>query len=196
MARLRDLMRAAERPGFAMPGWLERITSFGIVSDDPQVVRRQRFTNLGAYAAAANAGSHLVINAMHGPASLMPVQLYNAAFADSRRSMVPLLHRFGPDIGAFCLDAARSSPATPMSSGCSAPRARCMSISPLPAPCCSCSASSAGACSSAGSSWSRWCSASPWCWRPSTACCWARTTRCTACCPRTPCSTPSPSMRC
>jgi adenylate cyclase len=102
MARLRDLMQAAERPGFAMPGWLERITSCGIVSDDPQVVRRQRFTNLGAYAAAANAGSHLVINAMNGPASLMPVQFYNAAFVIATL-MVPLLHRFGPDIGAFCL---------------------------------------------------------------------------------------------
>lgn len=102
MARLRDLMRAAERPGFAMPGWLERITSFGIVSTDPQIVRRERFTNLGAYAAAANAGSHLVINAMHGPASLMPVQLYNFVFA-AAALLVPLLHRFGPDIGAFCL---------------------------------------------------------------------------------------------
>lgn len=102
MARLRELMRAAERPGFTMPGWLEGITSFGIVSRDPDVVRRQRFTNLGAYAAAANAASHLAINAMHGPVSLMPVQLYNAAFAIAALA-VPLLHRFGPDIGAFCL---------------------------------------------------------------------------------------------
>lgn len=102
MAGLRELMRAAERPRFTMPGWLERITSFGIVSHDPQVVRRQRFTNLGAYAAAANAGSHLLINALHGTQALMPVQVYNAGFVLAALS-VPLLHRFGADVGGFCI---------------------------------------------------------------------------------------------
>lgn len=102
MTRLRDLMRAAERPRFAMPAWLDRVTSFGIVSDDPQVVRRQRFTNLGAFAAAANAASHLAINTYYEPANLMPVHIYNAGFILAALS-VPLLHRFGPDVGAFCL---------------------------------------------------------------------------------------------
>jgi hypothetical protein len=33
------------------------------VTDDPQVARRQRFTNVACLAAAANALSHFVINA-------------------------------------------------------------------------------------------------------------------------------------
>src|SRR3569623_761140 len=49
----------------AVPPWLERSASLGIVTADPEIARRQRSTIIAAYAAAGNAVSHLIINALH-----------------------------------------------------------------------------------------------------------------------------------
>ena len=53
--RLRDLVRRAPRPGIRLPDWLERLVSVGIVSKDEQIVRRQRYVNVAAFATAATA---------------------------------------------------------------------------------------------------------------------------------------------
>jgi adenylate cyclase len=102
MNRLQKLVRGEPTPKIVLPGWLERIASVGIVSRDPQVVRRQRFTNIVAYAVSANAASHLIINGLYEPHALTPVHLYNAAFAIVAL-LIPRLHRFGENVAAGVL---------------------------------------------------------------------------------------------
>jgi adenylate cyclase len=102
MERLRELVRGGRARKIPLPAWLERLASVGIVSADPQIVRRQRFTNVVAYAAAANAASHLVINGIYAPRDLAIVHAYNAAFAVAAL-LVPRLHRFGDNVAASAL---------------------------------------------------------------------------------------------
>ena len=102
MTRLRDLIHAERPGGFPLPEWLARIVSAGIVSADPKVIRRQRFTNIVAYACAANAASHLVINWLYEPATLVPVHVYNAVFAVAAL-LITRLHRFGETAAASAL---------------------------------------------------------------------------------------------
>ena len=45
--------------------WLERLLSIGIVSTDPDIVRRQRFVNVASYVPAFDAFSHLIFNAVY-----------------------------------------------------------------------------------------------------------------------------------
>jgi hypothetical protein len=62
MTRLRDLVGRELRPGITLPAWLDRLVSTGIVATDEQVVERQRCVNVAAFAVAATALTHLVIN--------------------------------------------------------------------------------------------------------------------------------------
>ena len=102
MHRLHKLIRGEPAPKIALPAWLERVASVGIVSRDPQVVRRQRFTNIVAYAVSANAASHLVINGLYEPHTLAPIHIYNAAFAIAAL-LIHRLHRFGENVAAAVL---------------------------------------------------------------------------------------------
>jgi adenylate cyclase len=102
MHRLHKLIRGEPTPKIALPAWLERVASVGIVSRDPQVVRRQRFTNIVAYAVSANAASHLIINGLYEPHTLAPIHIYNAAFAIAAL-LIHRLHRFGENVGAAVL---------------------------------------------------------------------------------------------
>jgi adenylate cyclase len=102
MKRLQELVRRGPAPGIAWPVWFQRLVSVGIVSTNPQVVRRQRFTNIVAFASAANALSHLVINWAYAPYELAIVHVYNAIFA-LLALLVPRLHRFGDNVAASAL---------------------------------------------------------------------------------------------
>jgi adenylate cyclase len=102
MHRLHRLVRGEPARKTVLPLWLDRIASFGIVRADPQVVRRQRFTNIVAYACAANAASHLAINYYYEPGALLPVHLYNGIFTVVAL-LIPRLHRFGETIAASAL---------------------------------------------------------------------------------------------
>lgn len=102
MTRLRDLVRREPKRGFEFPAWLERLVSVGIVSRDPQVVRRQRCVNVAAFATAANTVGHLVINAAHDFRGLLIVNIYNVLMATAAL-FVPRLHRFGEHAGATAL---------------------------------------------------------------------------------------------
>lgn len=104
MTRLRDLIHAERQRALPLPQWLARVVSAGIVSTDPKVVRRQRFTNIVAYACAANAASHLVINYLYEPETLVLVHLYNAVFVVAAL-LVTRLHRFGETAAASALAA-------------------------------------------------------------------------------------------
>jgi adenylate cyclase len=102
MTRLRDLVRRERKPSIRLPGWLERVISVGIVTDDASLARRQRITNVGAYVMAGNAGSHLVINSFYDFDGLFIVDVYNLGMTIAGL-LLPLLHRFGPNIGACAL---------------------------------------------------------------------------------------------
>ena len=69
MAHLRDLIGFQRSQGLRLPVWLDRVVSLGIVSGDPDLVRRQKVANLVSYAAAINAFFTL------GQYSWMPVWL-------------------------------------------------------------------------------------------------------------------------
>jgi adenylate cyclase len=101
MTRLRDLVRE-RKPSIRLPGWLERVASVGIVTDDPRIARRQRITNVAAFATVGNTISHLIINSYHNFDGLLIIHVYNAAMMVGAL-LTPLLHRFGPNTAATVL---------------------------------------------------------------------------------------------
>ncbi len=102
MNRLSDLVRSQPKHGFEFPAWLDRLVSVGIISSDPHVVRRQRFTNVVAYAIAINATQHLVTNIVYAFQALAIVHVYNVIVIVTAL-MVPRLHRFGDNTAAIIL---------------------------------------------------------------------------------------------
>jgi adenylate cyclase len=102
MNRLRQIVQAAPQEGAPLPAWLERLTTLGVVSDDPQVVRRQRFTNMFAFASAANIVAHIVFYACYDPVGLVPLVALNTVFIAGLIA-VPLLHREGADAAAHAV---------------------------------------------------------------------------------------------
>ncbi|HEY7663955.1 MAG TPA: adenylate/guanylate cyclase domain-containing protein [Xanthobacteraceae bacterium] len=102
MTRLRDLVQRPPRPAIQLPGWLEYLISLGIVSSDAVVIERQRCVNVAAFAVAATALSHLVINAVHNFHGFALVNADNV-FMLLIALLVPRLHRFGDHVGAIAL---------------------------------------------------------------------------------------------
>ncbi len=91
-----------QRTASRLPGWISRAISYGVVTDDPEVARRQRLTNVATYSAMANAGSHLVSNALHDFEGMLVIHIYNALMVVIE-AMIPRLHRRGPNLGAVVL---------------------------------------------------------------------------------------------
>ena len=60
MAKLQDLIRGHEPPKVYLPDWMDRLAGQGIVSHDPQLIRRQRLTNIFTYFSIFNASTLLV----------------------------------------------------------------------------------------------------------------------------------------
>jgi adenylate cyclase len=102
MTRLRDLVRREPTPGVQLPAWLERLVTIGIVSTDEEVIERQRCVNVAAFAVAATALSHLIINALHHFHGFMLVHADNVVIL-AASLLVPRLHRFGTHVGAITL---------------------------------------------------------------------------------------------
>jgi adenylate cyclase len=107
MARLRDLVGQSRRPGlqlpgWQLPGWLDRLLSLGIVSKDPDVVRRQRCVNVVAFATVGNTFNHFVTNALHDFWGLMVINVYNI-FMLVLPLLIPRLHRYGENVAAITL---------------------------------------------------------------------------------------------
>jgi adenylate cyclase len=100
MTRLRELV--GRTSGLQLPQWLERLASAGIVTADPEVARRQRFANIGAYVITVNAASHLVMNAVHDFSGLFVIHIYNALIT-AVTLLIPGLHRFGDHVAAIAL---------------------------------------------------------------------------------------------
>jgi adenylate cyclase len=102
MAKLSDLIGAGPRSGVRWPAWLERLTGMGIVTRNPEVERRQRFTNVACLVAAINTVSHLIVNSLYDFHGLAIVNVYNVIFATLYLSL-PALHRYGENTAAIAL---------------------------------------------------------------------------------------------
>lgn len=102
MTRLRDLVSRPPRRGVQLPPWLERLLSIGIVSTDPDIVRRQRCTNIAVLALMGNGLSHLVINSLHDFHGLLVINIYNV-FIIVVPPLILRLHRYGENAAAIAL---------------------------------------------------------------------------------------------
>lgn len=102
MTRPSELIRREPKRGLSIPPWLDHLASVGIVTANPEVARRQRITNIAAFAAAGNALSHLVINALHNAGGLIVIHASNTVFA-LLALMIPCLHRYGENAAAVAL---------------------------------------------------------------------------------------------
>ncbi len=102
MVRLSDLIRRNTTHTFNFPDWLDRLISIGIVTKDPHVAARQRFTNVAAYATAAACASHLVVTLVYAYRELAVVYAFYA-FMTLASLWVPRLHRWGSNTVAITL---------------------------------------------------------------------------------------------
>jgi adenylate cyclase len=102
MTRLSDLIRGESKRTLSMPRWLERLAAIGVVTANPEIARRQRITNVGAFVAAGTTLAHLVVNAVHDAGGLVVVHIFNAVFA-LLALLIPSLHRYGENAAAIGL---------------------------------------------------------------------------------------------
>ena len=102
MTRLRDLIRREPKRGLALPPWLDRLVSTGIVSRDRQVVRRQRCVNVAAYAGIASGLSYIVITSIYDLRGLWLLNIYNVVLI-AAGLVLPFWHRLGENFVAIVL---------------------------------------------------------------------------------------------
>src|SRR5262245_24489046 len=102
MPRLRDLVSKPPRQALQLPKWVDRLLSIGIVSTEPEVVRRQRFANVAVLAAVGSTVSHLVTHSLHDFYGLLPINIYNV-FMIVVPLLIPRLHRYGENLAAIAL---------------------------------------------------------------------------------------------
>jgi adenylate cyclase len=102
MTQLRDLLRRAPKTGVELPDWLERLLSAGIVTRDPQLVRRQRCVNVVSYATAVSSASYLLMTSVYAFMSMLPLNLYNALMVVCCVAL-PRLHRISANFVAVAL---------------------------------------------------------------------------------------------
>jgi adenylate cyclase len=102
MARLRDLIRREPKRGLALPPWLDRLVSVGIVSRDRQVVRRQRCVNVAAYAGIVSGLSYIVITSLYDLRGLWLLNIYNVVLILAGL-ILPFWHRVGENFVAIAL---------------------------------------------------------------------------------------------
>src|SRR5436189_128699 len=90
------------RKALHLPWWIDRLLSIGIVSTDPDVIRRQRFVNIGILATVGSTISHLVMLSLHDFRGLLPINIYNM-FMIVVPLLIPRLHRYGEPVAAIVL---------------------------------------------------------------------------------------------
>jgi adenylate cyclase len=100
--KMKHRLAGREPPKVWLPAWAQRLAMLGIESRDRHVVRRQRLTNIFAYASAFNALSQMLVAASQEFDRLVVSHLAFLAIAMALLS-VPRLHRFGPYAGAHVL---------------------------------------------------------------------------------------------
>jgi adenylate cyclase len=94
MNRLHEIIRRTPRRGLAIPPWLDRLLSVGIVSTDPHVVQRQRCINVAAYFGAISGLSYIVMTSLYDLWGLLPVNAHNGMLVVAG-VVLPFFHRVG-----------------------------------------------------------------------------------------------------
>jgi adenylate cyclase len=102
MTRLRELLGKPPRQFVHLPVWVDRLLSVGIVSTDPDVIRRQRFVNVCVLATIGSTISHIVMHSLHNFYGLIVINIYNV-FMIFVPMLIPQLHRFGENVAAIAL---------------------------------------------------------------------------------------------
>jgi hypothetical protein len=94
MNRLHEIIRRTPRRGLAIPPWLDRLLSLGIVSTDPHVVQRQRCINVAAYFGAISGLSYIAMTSLYDFWGLLPVNAHNLMLVIAGIAL-PFFHRVG-----------------------------------------------------------------------------------------------------
>jgi adenylate cyclase len=103
VASLRDLIRFDRSRSVQLPGWLDRVISLGIVTDDPKIARRQKIVNVASYAAAFNSMTRLIAAPFHEHSGLVDdLQLTSGGLALAAL-LVNRMHLFGENAAAVAL---------------------------------------------------------------------------------------------
>lgn len=102
MAKLQDLIRGHEPPKIYLPAWMDRLAGKGITSHDPQVIRRQRLTNIFTYFSIFNAATNILVVSLQEFRAFLPVHaviglLIVIAF------QIPRMHRHSDNLGAHMI---------------------------------------------------------------------------------------------
>ena len=102
MNQLQQLIRGERPHKVYLPAWLEALASLGIAATDPLVARRQRLTNVFAFASAGNVLSHVLVTGLYEFGGFLGVHIFNLALAAAILA-VPRLHRVGAYAAAHAL---------------------------------------------------------------------------------------------
>jgi adenylate cyclase len=102
MTPLRDLMRRKPRYGIALPAWLDRLLSAGIVTRSSQVARRQRCVNAAGYVSVVSGASYILLTSLYDLSGLLLLNAYNALLIVVGL-VLPRLHRFGDNVAGLVL---------------------------------------------------------------------------------------------
>jgi adenylate cyclase len=102
MNRLQELVRGQDSAKIYLPPSVERLADLGITSKDPQLRRRQQFTNIFSYGSAFCVASQLLVIAVQEFAGLFILHVLLLAIVIAQLS-VPRLHQYGPNLGAHML---------------------------------------------------------------------------------------------
>lgn len=102
MAKLQELIRGHEPPKIYLPAWMDRLAGKGITSHDPQVIRRQRLTNIFTYFSIFNAATNILVVSLQEFRAFLPVHaviglLIVIAF------QIPRMHRYSDNLGAHMI---------------------------------------------------------------------------------------------
>jgi adenylate cyclase len=100
MNRLHEIIRRTPRRGLAIPLWLDRLLSLGIVSTDPHVVQRQRCINVAGYFGAISGLSYIVMTSLYDFWGLLPVNAHNGMLVIAGIAL-PFFHRVGQHVVAI-----------------------------------------------------------------------------------------------
>jgi adenylate cyclase len=102
MTKLQDIIRGYRPEKVYLPAWMDRLGMLGIVSTDPQIIRRQRLTNIFAYASCFNAGGGILLAGLQEFRGLLIPHLVIGLLIVGA-AVIPRLHRYGDYLGAHMI---------------------------------------------------------------------------------------------
>ena len=102
MAKLQDLFRGHEPPRIYLPDWMDRLARQGIVCHDPQLIRRQRLTNIFSYFSIFNAATNILVVSLLEFRAFLPAHAAIALLIVIALQ-IPRMHRHSDNLGAHMI---------------------------------------------------------------------------------------------